>query len=186
METLLALDHQIFLLINHLPHGFFIDGLALGLSGIGAGGFIWFILSIVLFIREEKRDHWFFLPVILAGAASQFITMVILKNLFGRSRPPISLGTIHVGMPLSDYSFPSGHATFAFALATVLAHKEPRLTYFFYGLACLICISRIYLGNHYPSDVIAGSIVGWGIGVGCLWIEKKVGVAKKIPHRRKT
>ena len=183
METLLALDHQLFLLINHLPHDVLWDTVALTLSGIGAGGLIWLALSILIFVRVERRDHWFFLPVICATALSQLITNLFLKDLFARNRPPLSLGTINVGGPLSDYSFPSGHATFAWALAIVLASKEPRLKYLYYFLAFLISLSRIYLGNHYPADVATGSIVGLLIGFVSLWVERRI-IDYRI-HKRK-
>ena len=166
METLLALDHQLFFLINDLPHTPLSDTIAFTISGIGVGGLIWLLLSVLIFVRVERRDHWFFLPVVLATAFSQFVTNMWLKYFFSRNRPP--------GAAMSDYSFPSGHATFAWALAVVLAHKQPRLKYAYFFLAVLISLSRIYLGKHYPADVIAGSVLGLGIGYFSLWIEKKL------------
>lgn len=174
METLLALDHQLFLLINHFPHSLALDWFAIWLSGIGVGGLIWLLISIGLFIREEKRDHWFFLPVVFATAASEFVTNLLLKGFFSRNRPPETLGTIFVAGQPPDHSFPSGHATFAWALAVVLAAKEPRAKYFFYLLATLISLSRIYLGVHYPADVVFGTVVGVTIGLISLWVERKV------------
>ena len=165
MDTLLALDHQLFLFINHLPHAPWSDAFAMTLSGVfGATTVIWLLLSIFLFVREERRDQWFFLPVILAGGISVLVTDILLKNYFTRNRPPLDLGAIHVGSAISGYSFPSGHATFAWAIAVVLAKKEPRAKYFFYLLAALISISRIYLGVHYPADIVAGSVLGLGVG----------------------
>lgn len=171
MDSLLVLDHQLFFFLRDLPHGVFTNTFALWLSGIGAGGLIWLFLSIWLFVREEKRDHWFFLPVVSATALSLFITEFFLKNFFARNRPP--------GSNMGDYSFPSGHATFAWALAVVLAAKEPRARYFFYALAILISFSRIYLGVHYPADIVAGSMVGLYIGFLSLWIESCVHVDMK-------
>jgi undecaprenyl-diphosphatase len=145
------------------------------LSGVlGSTVVVWLLLSVWLFIREEQRDHWFFLPVVLASFLSILVTDVFLKNFFSRNRPPLSLGTISVGTPLLDYSFPSGHATFAWALAVVLASKEPRVSWLFYILALLVSLSRVYLGVHYPSDVLVGSLVGLGIGYTSLWIERNV------------
>jgi undecaprenyl-diphosphatase len=169
-QLLITFDHEVFLFINHLPHTPVSDVIALTLSGVLVSTVIvWLLLSVWLFVREQKRDHWFFLPVVLASTLSILVTDVILKNFFSRNRPPPSLGTINIGGPLADYSFPSGHATFAWALAIVLANKEPRAKWLFYLLAFLISLSRIYLGKHYPSDVIAGSLVGLGIGYMSLW-----------------
>lgn len=174
METLLALDHQIFFWINHLPHTILSDWFALWLSGIGIGGLVWLLISIWLFLKIEKKDHWFFLPVVTAMAFSEVVGNIILKNYFGRGRPPVSLGTINIGGILTDHSFPSTHATFAWALAIVLSVKEPRAKYFFYFLAFLISLSRIYLGDHYPADVVAGSLVGLAIGYFSLLIEQQL------------
>lgn len=181
-QLLITLDHRIFLFINHWPHTPVSDAVALTLSGVFAWTvIIWLLLSVWLFVREEKRDHWFFLPVVLASSLSILVTDGILKILFGRNRPPISLGTINIGSPLLDHSFPSGHATFAWALAVVLASKEPRAKWLFYLLAFLISLSRIYLGQHYPSDVIAGTLVGLAIGFFSLWIEQNM---IKYPHAK--
>jgi undecaprenyl-diphosphatase len=166
-QLLITLDHRIFLFINHWPHTPVSDAIALTLSGVFSSTVvIWLLLAVWLFVREEKNDHWFFLPVVLASSLSILITDILLKNYFARSRPP--------GAMLSSYSFPSGHATFAWALAVVLASKEPRARWLFYGLAFLISLSRIYLGVHYPSDVVVGTLVGLGIGLFSLHIEHKI------------
>jgi undecaprenyl-diphosphatase len=87
-----------------------------------------------------------------------------LKELVERDRPPLSRP---VPEPLletpSTYSFPSGHATVAFACATVLALAVPRLRWWLYALAALIAFSRVYVGVHYPGDVVAGAVLGVAI-----------------------
>lgn len=176
-HLLITLDHTIFLFINHWPHTPALNAVALTLSGAFSSTIIiWLLLAVWLFVREEKKDHWFFLPVILASSLSLLITDVILKNFFARNRPP--------GALLFDYSFPSGHATFAWALAVVLASKEPRAKWLFYALAFFISLSRVYLGVHYPYDIIAGTLVGLGIGYFSLWVERIL-VAKYHKKRRK-
>ncbi len=179
-QLLISADHRIFLFINHWPHTPLTDAVALTLSGVFASTVvIWLLLSVWLFVREETKDHWFFLPVALASALSILVTDIFLKNFFSRNRPPVTLGTINIGGPLLDHSFPSGHATFAWALAVVLASKEPRARWLFYGLAFFISLSRVYLGVHYPYDVIAGSLIGLGIGNISLWVEQNM---IKYPH----
>jgi undecaprenyl-diphosphatase len=84
-----------------------------------------------------------------------------LKLLLRRSRPaaaepdPLPL----VDLP-ATFSFPSGHATVSFACATVLAFAIPRFVVPLYALAALIAFSRVYVGVHYPTDVIAGAVLG--------------------------
>ena len=65
----------------------------------------------------------------------------------------------------STGSMPSGHAATAFAAATALALLFPRLRLAAYALAALICVSRVYLGVHYVSDVVVGALLGALIGV---------------------
>ena len=156
MEYFLQLDTSLFFFIHDLAHARVLDEAAKILSGIGAWGAVWFFIAIILFFREEKRDHWFFLSSILATCGSFIVSELVLKNIVVRSRPP--------GAYLTDYSFPSTHATIAWAMAVVLSGHEPRYRYWFYGLATLISLSRIYLGAHYPLDVLGGALLGVGIG----------------------
>lgn len=154
MQIIFGFDQQVFLFINHLPHSALLDQIALFFSAVGSWGAVWIGIAILLFFREEKRDHWFFLPAVLVsigGLLSEFI----LKVLFARPRPTDLLST---------YSFPSTHAVLAFAFAYILSREEPKFTRWFYLLATLISLSRIYLGVHYPLDVVAGALVGWGVG----------------------
>jgi undecaprenyl-diphosphatase len=62
-----------------------------------------------------------------------------------------------------DPSFPSGHAMYAFMMATLLTHWFPKFQIIFFLLAGFIGWTRIYLGLHYPTDVIVGGILGYGI-----------------------
>lgn len=164
MDTVLALDQQLFFLLNHLPHNALLDGLALTLSGIGKAGFIWFVLGVWLFLQEEKRHPRFFAPLLAVGFGSWFLVEVFLKPFVSRIRPSIELGAIVVGNGSDSFSFPSGHATIAFAMAVVLSSVEPKWRWWFYGLAIAISFTRVYLGVHHPLDVLFGGILGWSIG----------------------
>jgi len=86
------------------------------------------------------------------------LTAQILKCIVGRERPEDN------DVPRCQSSFPSGHATAAFTSAYVFSSQYPRLTIPLYVLATSIAISRIYLGKHYPSDVIAGAAIGTAAG----------------------
>jgi len=168
MQLIGSIDTAVFYAINHLPHGWFLDGFFSILSGLGDSGFIWFVIGIWLILREEKRDKRFFLPLGIAGVFSWFFSEVFIKAVAARIRPSNILEhVIVVGFP-NGYSFPSTHTTFAFALAVVLSSKEPKMKKIFFSLAILIAFSRVYLGYHYPGDVLAGAILGLLIGYGVM------------------
>lgn len=165
MNWILSLDTEIFFWINHLPHIGLIDSFALFLSGIGEAGIIWFVIGAFIVFREEVKDHTLFVPLGIAAGFAWSISELILKPLVGRLRPSsvLDAATVIGGFPIG-YSFPSTHATFAFAMASVLAYREPKWKKMLFFLAFLIALSRVYLGHHYPTDVITGGLLGRGIG----------------------
>lgn len=94
------------------------------------------------------------------------MTATALKHVLGRERPyvdrpePTPLVTTHL-----DLSLPSGHAATSFAGATVLALLVPRLALPLYALATLIALSRVYVGVHFPLDVLVGAALGALVGL---------------------
>ena len=98
----------------------------------------------------------------LAFAAAGLVEFSI-KHLVGRPRPDAALPALTVLGPsfAPDVdSFPSGHATSMFAVATVFTAFYPRGSWLFYPLATAVAVGRVYLGRHYVSDILAGAVVG--------------------------
>lgn len=96
----------------------------------------------------------------------------ILKLSMRRLRPFFKLKDVNIlGRLPVDASFPSGHSTASFAVATSLALCWPSATAISIPLATLVALSRIYLGYHYPSDIMAGTLLGIisAIGIGWIW-----------------
>jgi undecaprenyl-diphosphatase len=89
------------------------------------------------------------------------IPVAISKKMYPRKRPYLSLPDTNIGNnPLKDHSFPSGHTTAIFSIVTPLIFLNPFIGMFLLFAALLVAISRMYLGLHYPSDVLAGIVLG--------------------------
>ena len=122
---------------------------------------LFILLSWIVTKRRKVLRYLIFLYAI------QSAVIYGLKFLIGRQRPILFL---EMGSKLSkgpgeilDPSFPSAHAVFSFAMAILLSHWFPRYRIIFFIIAGFIGWTRIYLGLHYPTDVIAGAILGYGM-----------------------
>jgi membrane-associated phospholipid phosphatase len=104
------------------------------------------------------------LAVSLAAGIAEGLT-ALLKHITERARPPLADPSIEalVSLPEST-SFPSGHAASAFAAATVVGLLYPRLRAPLLALAVMVALSRVYLGVHFWSDIVVGSLLGAAIG----------------------
>lgn len=136
-----------------------LDPLFEGLSYAGSFGFVWLFLAAAISGFSWSRP-WLWVRVGAAILVAEGVSGA-LKLWVDRDRPPLADPDPEplVELPVT-YSFPSGHATVSFACATVLALAVPRLRAPLYALAALIAFSRVYVGVHYPGDVVAGAALG--------------------------
>jgi membrane-associated phospholipid phosphatase len=165
------MDAWIFLLLNFRGgHPRWLDRLMWGLTQIG-NGIVIMVLALILFLAG---DHLLAYGLSL-GALTLWLVVESVKALVHRGRPFIRLSQARiVGQQASGRSFPSGHTSQAFFMATLMAgyfHVGVWAVCLLYALALLVGITRIYVGAHYPRDVLAGAILGsaWGLLGGIIY-----------------
>ncbi|HZT75924.1 MAG TPA: phosphatase PAP2 family protein [Vicinamibacterales bacterium] len=128
------------------------------LSVVGRGGMVW--LAIGACVAIARRRVQAFTLVLLAVLIASAVTDAIIKPAVNRTRPyDVLPGDVIGGRP-NDPSFPSGHSANAFAGAATLTRIAPEGAIAWWTLAAAIAFSRVYLGVHFPLDVIAGALIG--------------------------
>jgi undecaprenyl-diphosphatase len=151
------------------------------LSRIGTWGGVWVALALALALVLRRPP--LLLAVVLADAAAQGLAG-LLKTTTGIERPPRRYPSTHVLVPVPhDGSFPSGHAASSFACATVLAASVPKAAPALYLLALAIGFSRIYVGVHWPLDVVGGAVLGVAIGAALLTALPRLAAARRRSGR---
>jgi undecaprenyl-diphosphatase len=161
MGPLQALDARLYLAINCVPHPRWLDRLAQGITVVTTGGALWvfgLLIADLLGIPKSWRAVKILLPS-LVGAT--WIVEYPIKAFVRRRRPFIDIvrGLV-VGKKPGSWSFPSGHTASSFASAWILTTIWPRSGPVFFVLASCVGLSRIYVGAHYPGDVLSGAFCG--------------------------
>ena len=160
LETLLNLDGGFLLFLQDSIRNPILNSIMIFITSLGNGGMIWIAATLLLLIPKKTRKVG-----IMSGAAlllSLLINNNLIKNIVQRPRPFVTFTDLQIIIPTpSEFSFPSGHTSSSFAAAAVFyRHLPKRLGIPSVVLAGLIGFSRLYVGVHYPTDVIAGVVMG--------------------------
>jgi undecaprenyl-diphosphatase len=163
-----AFDRAVFLGLNGIAgHSGFLDTLGVFFAQdspyLVAAGFLalWFLLP-----RQERSLRRRLIQATVAAAVGLLVATVI-GSIWYRPRPFVALpaGAVHLLVAHArDSSFPSDHTTFAFAVAAALTDAGPVLSPAAWVLAVLVGVARIFVGVHWPTDVLAGALLGSAIG----------------------
>lgn len=155
----------------------FLDWFFPTITKLGDSGIFWILLAVIFLFFKKTRKTGLMMGVALV--CGLIVGNITLKPLIHRIRPyDLNPDAVLLIDRLSDFSFPSGHTLSSFEGATVLMIRDKRFGVPAMVLAVCIALSRLYLYVHYPTDVLAGAILG--IGFGFLAVAVVNAVQKKI------
>ncbi len=169
VDIIQNIDLQVLRFIMNFSDNIFLDKLMILVTTLGNKGAIWIVILFCLIFNKKYRR------VGLMGLSALILSAVlgelIIKNMVQRLRPFITYQAFKLIIDApSFYSFPSGHTASSFAVVGILATEFKKYRGVLWALATLMAFSRLYLFVHYPSDIIAGII----LGLMCAWIIRKV------------
>ena len=161
LKPLDALDANLFLAINHLPHTRLLNSFFYTMTLIFTGGTAWYALMGLVSMWRSRLGWRIVRESALPLAVAIWLVEYPIKHYFRRRRPFLTIiQAIVIGKKPGTWSFPSGHSATAFAGALLFSRYFPKQRGLLYTVAGLVAFSRVYLGDHYPGDVVAGSSLG--------------------------
>ena len=174
LETLCRLEGPVLLWIQEAVRQPWLNPAVEAYTRLGNAGLLWIVLSLAMLCMPKTRKAGAL--ALLAMVLGLLCTNVVLKHLVGRTRPWIDVaGLIPLVNEPDPNSFPSGHTCAAFAAGLSWARALPRRWMGAAAVLLAVCmgLSRLYVGVHYPTDVLAGAAVGSL----CAWAAWKIGCA---------
>ena len=164
-DFLYSFDLAIFYFFNHTISTGFLDKFFSIITDVKSWYVAYFILAAIAFFKGGTRGKIAVVGLIILIIVTDQTGYRLLKESIERLRPCVALkdAITPVGCA-GSFSFPSNHALNNFAAAVFLLRLFPKYKWIFLIVAILVSISRIYLGVHYPSDVLGGAIIGAAFG----------------------
>ena len=183
LETIQALDSALLLQIQDTVRTSFLDELLVPISRAGDFGILWGVPSLLFLAHRRTRPGG---AVTLCGLTTEYVTCEwVLKPLIHRPRPFLVLEElVCLVPPESSASLPSGHAASSFTCAYLLTRSFGKKGALAYIPAVIIAISRVYVGVHYLSDVLAGMALGTLVGA-AVWAARRLYQKKHFLNKQK-
>lgn len=179
LEAILSMDGVFLLWLQDVVRNPILDAFFSLYTQLGNSGMIWLLLSGLMLFHPKTRKVGFW--ALIAMLFGLLCTNVVLKHLVGRVRPWLVVeGLTHLVAEHDPLSFPSGHTCAAFAAGATWARfaQSKRLKAVCLIQAILMGFSRLYVGVHFPTDVLAGAAVG----LFCAWLA--AAVSRKVAQIR--
>ena len=182
MGMIQAFDEAFIRFVYENVQGGFLDGVVPVITKFGDKGILWIVLTIALVIAciKYKKLRCVAISCALALIFSGLFCNLILKPMVMRTRPYDLIEIELLVERLSDYSFPSGHTSAAFAFASALWLNNRKFGWIAVLAATIMALTRLYLCVHFPTDVLAGLV----LGVICGWIG--FNIAKRLIKNKET
>lgn len=172
----MTLDTQLFFFLNSLAgQSPFLDSSIIFCASYLAYLVVAALLVLVLFSKYSKLEKWTILVV--AGTASiiaRFGIADLIRVFYHRPRPFVALPEVHQLLINPEWSFPSGHATFFFALSTAVYLYNKKWGIGFFIATLFITIGRVVAGVHYPSDIIGGALIGIIVACATFYLARRM------------
>lgn len=172
LKYMLEADGRVLLFIQEFLRFEWLNPIMVFITGLGDAGIVWIFFGVLLLCVKKQRKTG--IEIMIALLIGYIITNLCLKNWAMRVRPYEVIATLEPLVREGDWSFPSGHSTCSMAGGYVMYRKLPK----YLGipaliLGVLICLSRLYVGVHYPTDVICGGLIGVGAAICAMKIIEK-------------
>jgi undecaprenyl-diphosphatase len=183
---LYSADLLIFYFFNHTLSSGVLDKFFSTITNVNNWYITYIILLGICFLKGERRGKLAVLGVILLIILTDRLNATLVKDIFHRLRPCNVL--IDAITPLGcngTFSFPSNHAVNNFAAAVFFYKLFPNLKWPLFITASLVAISRVYLGLHYPSDILGGAVIGSAFGYLFAWVILKLDEFMKLRNNDK-
>lgn len=176
IDFLYSIDLSVFYFFNHTISAPFLDKFFSLITNVNNWYIAYIILLGVSFVYGGKKGKLAVIGVLLLIVVTDQTGYRLLKEFFERARPCNALGDVLTPLGCNGtFSFPSNHALNNFAAAMFFYKLFPKLKWILFISATLVAISRVYLGLHYPSDILGGAVLGLAFGyvfaLGVLFLE---------------